>query len=241
MEIREARASDRPAIRDVARRSLQASYSLEPKAIIGAVEEWYDESRLLELLESEDKLLLVVEEDGQIVSFSESMIIEDNTGEILWLHVDPDHRGSDYGPSLYQATREHLEDRDVTTVHGRVLADNVEGNDFYEARGLTKVGEETVEIDGTPHVENIYAELDAESMEELSVNGDVVYLDHETTERASLAPFHVVYTDDEAEDIYGYWCSNCGTLANAMDASGRIRCDECGNTRKPTRWDAAYL
>jgi hypothetical protein len=26
-----------------------------------------------------------------------------------------------------------------------------------------------------------------------------------------------------------------------MSANGRIKCAECGNTRKPTRWDASYL
>lgn len=241
MELREARPIDRPAIRDVARRSLQASYSLEPSAIIGAVEEWYGEHRLRKLLAADDHLLLLVEEEGQTVAFAESVVIEDNTAEIRWLHVDPDHRDEGYGVALYEMTRKHLEERDIESIHGRVLADNVQGNHFYEEQGLTKVGEETAKIDGTLYAENIFAEVDVDRMEERSVNGDSVYVDHETTETASVAPFHVVYTTEDAEDIYGYWCSNCETLATAMDPSGRVQCDECGNTRKPTRWDAAYL
>jgi ribosomal protein S18 acetylase RimI-like enzyme len=241
MELREARPMDRPAIRDVARRSLQASYSLEPSAIIGAIEEWYDENQLRKLLANEDALLLIVKEEGQTVAFAESVVIDDSTAEIRWLHVDPDHRGEGYGEAVYEMTRDQLEERGVGTLHGRVLADNEQGNYFYEHQGLTKVGEETAEIDGTHYVENVYAEVDVERMEELSVNGDTVYVDHETTETASLAPFHVVYTTEDAEDIYGYWCSNCETLATAMGPSGRVQCDECENTRKPTRWDAAYL
>lgn len=241
MEIRDAKPGDRPAIRDVARRSLQASYSLEPKAIIGAIENWYDEDRVLEILDDENKYLLVAEADGRIVAFSNSVIIEDDTAEILWLHVDPDYRGKSYGEKLYEATRERLEENGATTLHGRVLADNPEGNAFYEDQGLTKVGEEQVDIDGTPHVENVYAEVEVERMEKLRLNGTSVYIDHQTTEVGSRAPFHVVYKGQKADEIYGYWCSNCESLANAMDASGRIQCVECGNERKPTRWDAAYL
>jgi ribosomal protein S27AE len=51
----------------------------------------------------------------------------------------------------------------------------------------------------------------------------------------------VVFAEEEVDDRYGYFCSNCNTLANAMDSMGRIECDSCGNVRKPLRWDAAYL
>jgi len=241
MEIREARPDDRPAIRDVARRSLQASYSLDPKAIIGAIEEWYDENRLRNLLEDDDKVLLVAETGDQVVAFSDSFISGD-TGEILWLHVDPDYRGEDVGIELFKATRNHIASVGAGNLRGRVLADNAGGNTFYENQGLVKVGEEEVEIDGTPYVENVYAEVEAGRMEEVSLDdGETVYVDRENEETGSIDSFYVVYTDTDAEDIYGYWCGKCDQLANAMDASGRIQCDECGNARKPTRWDAAYL
>ncbi len=241
MEIREARADDRPAIRDVARRSLQASYTLDPKAIIGAIEEWYDENRLRNLLEDEDKVLLVAETNDQVVAFSDSFISGD-TGEILWLHVDPDYRGEDIGIDLFKATKNHLASVGAANLRGRVLADNAGGNAFYENRGLVKVGEEEVDIDGTPYVENVYAEVEADRMQAVELeDGETVYVDRENEETGSIDSFYVVYTDKSAEDIYGYWCGKCDQLANAMDASGRIQCDECGNARKPTRWDAAYL
>ncbi|MFT4923235.1 MAG: ribosomal protein S18 acetylase RimI-like enzyme [Haloarculaceae archaeon] len=242
MEIREARSNDRPAIRDVARRSLQASYSLDPTAIIGAIEEWYDENRLKDMFNDDDKLLLVVEADDQVIGFSDSVLTGEHTAEILWLHIDPDYRGEDYGHKLYEATANHLRQIGATNLRGRVLADNAGGNTFYEDQGLTKVGQEEVEIDGTPYVENVYTEVEAERMEELSLDdGTAVYVDHDNEETGSVDSFHVVYADRGAEDIYGYWCANCQSFANSMDAMGRIQCDECGNTRKPTRWDAAYL
>jgi len=241
MDVREAEPRDRPAVRDVARRSLQASYSLDPKTITGAIEEWYDEGRLTETIEERDRLLLVADADGQVVGFSESAATSEDTGELLWLHVDPDYRAEDYGERLFEATREHLAAHGVSTIQGRVLADNPDGNAFYEHQGLSKVGEEEIEIDGDPHIENVYAEVEDGGAEAITVDGGTFYIHHDATEQGSLSPFHVVYADEGAEEIYGYWCSKCRSLANAMDAMGRIQCDNCGNARKPTRWDAAYL
>jgi len=240
MEIREAEPRDRPALRDVARRSLEASYPLDPKAITGAIEEWYDENRLRDMLHGDDHVLLVVDVDGQVVAFSDA-VVTGNTGEIYWLHVDPDYRAERYGEQLFEATRDELERREGTKLQGRVLAVNEGGNAFYERHGLTKVGEETTEIDGTPYVQNIYTELEPDTIEAMEVDGGTVYVNHANTERGSLGPFHVVYTERDGEDIYGYWCSKCGSFANAMDAMGRIQCDTCGNARKATRWDSAYL
>lgn len=241
MDVREAKSQDRPAIRDVARRSLQSSYSLSPTAINGAIEEWYDENLLKDKLSDENKLLLVATADGQVVGFTDSELTGESSAELLWLHIDPDYRGEGYGVDLYEATRDHLAERGATNIQARVLADNVGGNTFYQDQGLSKVGEEGVEIDGTTYIEHVYTEVTKEGIEPVEVDGETVYIDYENTERGSIAPFYVVYTEEEGEEIYGYWCSEANTLANAMDTMGRIRCDESGNTRKPTRWDSAYL
>lgn len=58
-------------------------------------------------------------------------------------------------------------------------------------------------------------------------------------EIGSLGPFYAVYRDND--EPYGWWCSNCGVLDVAMDTMGHIVCNGCHNTRKATRWDAAYL
>jgi rRNA maturation endonuclease Nob1 len=59
--------------------------------------------------------------------------------------------------------------------------------------------------------------------------------------RGSQAPFFTVYEDHERTDKYGYYCGNCETLVTSMDSMGRMECTACGNQRKPTRWDSAYL
>lgn len=242
MELRRARPADTPAVRDVARRSLDASYSLEPQAITSAIEEWYDEDRLTTMLDDPDRVLLVADQAGQVVAFSESVVAAANTATMLWLHVDPDHRGEGIATDLFEATREELERLDVRNLRGRVLAENTAGNEFYEHRGFDRVGTDTVEIDGQSYGENIYAESEQWGREAVETPDDrTVYVDHDNHERGSLAPFHVVFSGHEGDDRYGYFCSNCNTLALAMDSMGRIECETCGNVRKPVRWDAAYL
>jgi len=241
MNLRRADPTDKPAIRDVARRSLQASYSLDPEAITSAIEEWYGENRLDELVADEAHVFLVADADGQVVGFSESTLASEAVGTLLWLHVDPAYRDREIGSSLFAATCDALDDLGASRVHGRVLADNTDGNAFYRAQGFQKAGEESVEIAGRRYVENRYVEAHPSGREPIEADGKRVFVDHDATERGSVDAFHLVYTDEDGEDLHGYYCANCGTLANAMDAMGRIECDHCGNARKPTRWDRAYL
>lgn len=241
MQIREANVRDRPAIRDVARRSLQASYSLDATAITAAVEEWYDDDAVTEKLDDDEQYLLVATVGGQVIGFSESYMTDDTSAQLRWLHVDPEYRGAGHGERLYEETRTWLTEDDITSIEGRVLADNAGGNAFYEQQGLTQIGEETIEIDGQEFTENVYADTEKAGIEAIDVDGDTRYVHYGATEEGSQAPFYTVYTDEEATDVYGYLCSECDSHANAMGSMGGIQCDECGNKRKPTRWDAAYL
>lgn len=70
--------------------------------------------------------------------------------------------------------------------------------------------------------------------------GETVYEAEDEAEVGSKGPFYVVYRSDERDERYGFSCSNCGTLDNTMDTMGRIVCNQCGNTKKPDEWDAAY-
>ncbi|QSG15350.1 GNAT family N-acetyltransferase [Halapricum desulfuricans] len=250
MNVRPATPADRPAIRDIARRSLQTSYSLSPQAITGAIEEWYTEDNLCERLNDEDSLLLVAERDDQVVGFSESTLEDaavfersdtQQTAMLLWLHVDPSYRGERIGTELFEATRDRLHERGASAIQGRVLAENSEGNGFFERQGFQRIGRRDVEIASRTHVENIYIEEPSGLTACETPDGETVYADRDDAERGSLGPFYPVYADRDRGERYGYYCGSCEQLANAMDAMGRIECDNCGNSRKPTRWDAAYL
>ncbi|PSQ06528.1 GNAT family acetyltransferase [Halobacteriales archaeon QS_6_71_20] len=69
--------------------------------------------------------------------------------------------------------------------------------------------------------------------------GDL-HVDRAGGERGSKGPFLHTYADDDGEVRWGYLCSNCETVNNAMDSMGRIECNECGNIRKPDEWDAVH-
>jgi hypothetical protein len=70
--------------------------------------------------------------------------------------------------------------------------------------------------------------------------GETVYVDRSDGERGSDGPFFVAYLSPDRERKYGWFCANCETFDNAMDAMGRVQCNVCGNFRKPTEWDAAH-
>lgn len=240
MEIRRATPADSPAIRDIARRSLQASYSLSPQAITTAISKWYDETDLEETLDEDDHHYLVAERSDQVVGFSESAVSDDEA-TLLWLHVDPAYRGEGIADALFEETSERLESAGADRIYGRVLQDNTGGNAFYERQEFEQVGQGEVEIGNRTYVENVWAPAEMEGMEPVDLDGKTVYIDHVDHEVGSVANFHVVYDSEDRSEKYGYFCGNCERLANAMDAMGRVECNNCGNTLKPTRWDAAYL
>lgn len=242
MDLRQAKPEDGADVRDVALRSLEASYTLSPQTIESAVKQWYADDVLSEKFNDEDLIFLVADRDGEIVGFAEGDVVaEGGDGDLLWLHVDPDYRGENLGNSLFHAIHDRLMEMGASRLRGRVLRDNSSGNDFYEQHGLAKASEERVEIDGTTYIENIYVENEPAPIESVAVNGSEVYIDPDDSERGSVAPFLVAYTDTERTERYGYYCSHCGSTDVAMDSMGRAECNECGNQRKATRWDAAYM
>jgi len=242
MELREAELDDRASVREITKRSLESSYSLSPATIEGAVEEWYGAGRYAEKLEDDDTLFLVCEVDD-VVGFSEGVLVaEGGQADLLWLHVHPDHRGQGIGQALYEHAVDCLEEMGAEYLRGRVLADNQIGAAFYENRGFEQVDEEHIDIDDDRYVEYVYSNAVSRRLRSLVTDhGTVVYVDRTDEEVGSDAPFNIVLEDPNGESLYGYFCTNCEQLANAMSANGRIRCTACGNTRKPTRWDASYL
>lgn len=70
-------------------------------------------------------------------------------------------------------------------------------------------------------------------------DGTTLYVARET-ETGSKGPFRVTYADPTGTNRWGYFCTNCETFDNAMDAMGRIRCNRCANHKKADEWDAAH-
>ncbi len=241
MEIRDGRTDDREALAEIAGRSLESSYSLNPRTIEGALAEWYGATVFEDRL-SEDDLVVLVVEDDEPVAFSESVVTEGGQGDLLWLHVHPDHRGRGIGETLFEHTRERLVEEGAEYLRGRVLSDNQTGASFYEAQGFERVDEEEVEIDGEGYFQYIYLDTDAKRVRSVvTEDGEVVYVDLLDEDVGSEGPFKAVFDDPARSSRYGYYCGSCGSLEVVMDAMGRVQCTDCGNRRKPTRWDAAYM
>jgi ribosomal protein S18 acetylase RimI-like enzyme len=215
---------------------------LDESTIEQAVDEWYDRDRLESELLSQGTLFLVAMEGGDVVGFSQSDVLPDvPEANVLWIHVDPDHRGSGVGTTLLGRTRERLQELDNETITGFVLAENEEGSEFYRSHGFRKVDERTAEIGGEEFAENVFTDTEKAILEPHEVEGRTLYVNRAESSRGSDAPFYVAFADEDGEDRYGYFCSNCESFDTAMDSMERIRCNDCGNQRKAARWDASYL
>lgn len=247
MEVRSLTSGDAEAIRRIAQASLESSYSaiFDQETIQHAVEEWYAPEAFDDYIESDEMVFLVAEEDDQPVGFSQSHVLEGiEKARILWLHVYPDYRGQGIATDLLDATLETLQDRGIDRVTSLVIADNEEGNQFYQDQGFEKLYGRTIEIAGREHTENVYGEPGATpgKLEPWSTpGGPEVYIDFDETTQGSKGIFFALYTDPDRDNRYGWFCSNCESPDTVMDPMGRIECTGCGNRRKATRWDAAYL
>lgn len=250
MRVRDADAEDIENIRGVARDSLVASvgHALDDGVIDDAVERWYDVESLENGLRSDDALL-VAEDGDRLVGFAQGYVVErrERVGEVDWLHVSPSHRGQGVGTELLCEVENRLRGAGVERIEGRVLAANEAETELFAARGFDSAGEATVEIGGETFAEHRrIKQIEGDAGEVLleartTTEGERRYVAYDERERGAFGPFYVTYADPDRDERHGWYCGNCGGFETAMDAMGRVECNGCGNRRKPSRWDAAYL
>ena len=242
IEIREAESGDAEGIRNVASKSLHASYDdvLDEDVVDTAVENWYGDDALDAELDEEGMLYLLAVAGDEVVGFSQNLVAGED-GTILWLHVHPENRDKNVGTTLLNQTLATLSDRGVERLAAEVLSENEAGCTFYEANGFEKASEREREIGGETYVENVYVHEGRAKYESREFEGETLFVNWAESERGSDAPFYAAYTDEEGEDLYGYFCSNCQSFDIAMDSMERLECNNCGNQKKPVRWDASYL
>ncbi|WP_123538544.1 GNAT family N-acetyltransferase [Halosimplex salinum] len=250
MEIREARTSDADEIATTAADSLEASYGhvFEAETIDEVVADWYAEDRVAELLDDEASAWLVAEDGGEVVGFVQGALLDASppVGEIDWLHVAPDARESGLARQLLGQIQETFEKRGAGTIQGDVLAENEEGWSFYENYGFDRVDEREVTIADETFTEYVYEHSIGDSaddavVERIDSSEGELFVNYGEGERGSTAPFYASYRSRDLSDRFGWYCSNCESIATAMDSMGHIECNDCGNRRKATRWDASYL
>jgi hypothetical protein len=71
-------------------------------------------------------------------------------------------------------------------------------------------------------------------------DGERLYVDTADAETGAEGPFYVVYRGRDADRRWGFYCGHCESFSTAMDSMGRIKCNDCGNLKKPDEWDAAH-
>ena len=192
--------------------------------------------------------------------------VEGSEGEINWLFVDPEHWGKGIGSELFETMAETLRDRDAEGVRATVLEANSDGHQFVERFGFERTDERDVEIGDESLVKYVYAESGAaESDEDGAEEGDAedssadlpgtethggtttattedgqrVFVNREEEESGTKDSFFVTYTDEDYDEQFGFYCSNCGSLQTLMDNMDRIECQNCGNSHA-SRGDEAY-
>lgn len=251
MELRDARTSDAEGIQTVARESLAASYDavVDDAAVDALVDTEYDPDRIESLSTDPTVTLVVAADDDDVVGFAQGHLVEGEPvlGDVDWLHVRPDARGQGVGVQLLGEVIDRLEDESAAIVRGHVIEANEDGAAFYEAHGFERRSTDAVEIGDETYDEVLYERrLDGDA--EAGVvepatgpDGEELFVDYTGSDRGTKAPFYPVFTDRALGDRWGWRCSNCDSMATAMDSSGRITCDECDNSRAATRWDASYL
>lgn len=250
MDIRAAAETDVDGIRAVARASLAATYdALGADLREAAVEAWYGGEGLAEDLIDEDAVLRVAVDEGEVVGFAQAYLVDrrEAVGRIDWIHVRPDRRGEGLGEQLLGAAETALVDAGATRLEGRVLEVNPDGLAFYEAHGYDPAGERTVTLDDESFVERSFTRSVGDAAGEPDLvefvegpGGESLFVAYDEGDRGSLAPFYATYTDEDRGERVGWCCGNCESLDVNMDSMGRVECDDCGNHRKPTRWDATW-
>jgi ribosomal protein S18 acetylase RimI-like enzyme len=167
MKFRHAGTDDVPEIIGVAERSWEHDYPdiLTRESAREAVTEWYDADRLeLDAVAADTALLVAIDEDadedqaGPPIGFVHG-VVDDDTGTLLRVYVDPEYRGDGVGRSLVEYAIDDFGTRGVERVEAMVLAANEPGNEFYRSLGFELVQRATTTVGGEPHDENIYLKL----------------------------------------------------------------------------------
>lgn len=250
MDLRSGTQSDIDEIRTVAAASLAASYghALDGELRERAVDAWYGEDGLATDITEDDTVVVVAVDDDDVVAFAQAYFVEkpEPVGRIDWLHVHPDARGGGLGEQLLKRVETELLDRGVGRLEGRVLEANVDGMRFYEGFGYEAGSERHLTLGDDDLAERIFVkypegEADDTLFETFDTEqGETVYVAYDESDRGSKAPFYATYLDENREERFSFFCGNCEGFDVNMDSMGTTVCEDCGNKRKPTRWDATY-
>ena len=249
MTVRSAESDDRDQIRAITRDSLQSSYSLSPDQIETILEEEFDDTALTDLLDDADTAVFVVEEtvDGTETVRGFITVEIGREATIRWLHVDPAARGEGIATALLNRVREQYAEKPLAAC---ILDEAVEGGEFLEGFGLKQGDHDHLLVGGEEFAVTMFTEGQSTETsteptvtvpEFVTVDGVDRPVDRDESVPGSEAPFFTVYSADDEEEAFGYFCSKCGSTNVSIDGLERLECGDCGNTHLADEWDDAYL
>ena len=248
MHVRDAVEDDAADFRWIARSSLRAAYgdAVSPKAIDAGVEELYSDDRIAECISDPTHQFFVAEVGDEPVGFVDCRVAaQAEEGTVQWVHVDPDRWAEGVGDALLEEAEACLFDRGVDRIEGTALAENQDLVAFYEGHGYVAGTDRETTIGDESFTERSYLKFppgeDPHLVETRETAVGTLYVALDDHKVGSKADFYAAYHDQDRESRYGFYCNNCGSVDTAMDAMGRVECNNCSNSAKPTRWDAAYL
>ncbi len=249
MEIRPAESDDREQIRAIARDSLQSSYSLSPQQIEMILEEEFDDTSLNHLLDDPDTTVLVADEtiDGTETVSGFITVQIGTQATIRWLHVDPEARGRGIATTLLGRVREEFVEKPIAA---SVLEDAAEGGEFLKGFGLKESDHDQIIVGGEEFGVTMFTEGEGTEIsneptvpvpESVSIDGVDRPLNRDESVPGTEAPFFTLYAAEDEQDVYGYFCSQCGSTNVSADGQDRLECGDCGNEHLADEWDDAYL
>lgn len=250
MNVRQATEEDSDRIRQIAENSFQASYALSPLDIEAIIEIEFSTEPLHSRLDEDGTVLLVAEEDDDLLGFIEGRVINEDSGEITWLHVAPTERGYGVGTELFEHVLADLRDRAVDEIHATVLAENQEGGEFFQQFEFESHTQRDREFDERTLTVEVYRNEPADSEdeeytvpegEEITVDGETRYLDSQESISGDEGEFIFVFEQADLDEHFGFYCTNCGTFTDSVDGQGTVVCENCGNEHRPEEWDGSYL
>ncbi|MBX0296724.1 GNAT family N-acetyltransferase [Haloarcula nitratireducens] len=258
--LRPVEPEDAPRIEELVESSMTASYALSPQDIEMISESVFDADLIRERINASETIIVLAELDDVVAGIVEASL-DDDKAEIRWLHVDPERRGAGVGTALFERIQSALADEGIEEPRAVTLAANTSAGSFFERFGFEQLDERTTDIGGRETVEYVFVEqMDGETNQNTS-SADASGADQpseipETAPATDGTELHLggdpfqgtegwfveTFSDADRSEQYGYYCLNCRSADVTMDNMERVRCGDCGNTRKPNDdYDGAYL
>ncbi|GAA0244719.1 GNAT family N-acetyltransferase [Haladaptatus pallidirubidus] len=159
MNIRELTATDTERVRELVESTMTTSYALSPQQIKTLADEQFGEERLTRQVETPETVIRVADSEewdtivGVVVGER-----EDETGEVKWLLIDPEHQGKEIGRKLFETAIDALREQGAKRLQATALESNTEGHQFFERFGFEEAERRQVEIGDESVVEYVYKE-----------------------------------------------------------------------------------